>query len=141
MNWLLSKKDEERLILHRYLMTHHSRTFLIKDLMVAINWSRYRILQAIQQLNIDYQSMTQSKQTFITVSDANRTITLTNLQLISTASLKGFYLRQSLRFEVLLDVFLEDIHSNEAIAFRHSSSTTVVRMTKEAMRAELKNKK
>ena len=141
MNWLLSKKDEERLILHRYLMTHHSRTFLIKDLMVAINWSRYRILQAIQQLNIDYQSITQSKQTFISVSDANRTITLTNLQLVSTALLKEFYLRQSLRFELLLDVFLEDIHSNEAIAFRHSSSTTVVRMTKEAMREELKKQK
>lgn len=138
MNWLLSKKDEERLMLHRYLMTHHSRTFLIKDLMTAVNWSRYRILQAIQQLNIDYQSMTKSKQTFIKVTDANRTVTLTNLQLIGAASLKGFYLRQSLRFEMLLDIFLEDIHSNEAIAFRHSSSTTVVRMTKEAMRTELR---
>lgn len=79
-------------------MTHHSKTFLIKDLMTAVNWSRYRILQAIQQLNIDYQSMTKSKQTFIEVADANRTVTLTNLQLISVASLKGFYLRQSLIF-------------------------------------------
>lgn len=31
MNWLLSKKDEHRLALHQYLITHHSKSFLIKD--------------------------------------------------------------------------------------------------------------
>lgn len=94
-------------------------------------------MQALQQLNADYQAMNKSTQTFINVSDANRTITLQDLQLVSVAALKGFYLRQSLKFELLLDVFLEDVHSNETIAFRHSSSTTVVRMTKEEMREQL----
>lgn len=39
MDWLLSKKDEERLALHRYLITHQSKTFLIKDLIAAMGWS------------------------------------------------------------------------------------------------------
>ncbi|MDF8372253.1 helix-turn-helix domain-containing protein [Weissella paramesenteroides] len=137
MNWLLSKKDEERLALHQYLITHHSKTFLIKDLIKAMNLSRYLVLQAVQQLNVDYQAITKSSQTFITIADANRTMTLHNLQLISVGALKGYYLRQSLKFELLLDVFLEDVHSNETIAFRHSSSTTVVRTMKEEVRDQL----
>ncbi|WP_407124823.1 helix-turn-helix domain-containing protein [Weissella paramesenteroides] len=137
MNWLLSKKDEERLALHQYLITHHSKTFLIKDLIKAMNWSRYLVLQAVQQLNVDYQAITKSSQIFITIADANRTMTLHNLQLISVGALKGYYLRQSLKFELLLDVFLEDVHSNETIAFRHSSSTTVVRTMKEEVRDQL----
>ena len=137
MNWLLSKKDEHRLALHQYLITHHSKSFLIKDLMVAMDWSRYLTLQAAQQLNVDCQAIAQSAQDFIILSDANRTITLHDLQLISIAALKGYYLKQSLKFDLLLDVFLEGVHSNEVIAFRHSSSTTVVRLVKEEVREQL----
>ena len=82
MNWLLSKKDEHRLALHQYLITHHSKSFLIKDLMAAMGWSRYLTLQATQQLNIDCQAITQSSQDFIILSDANRTITLHDLHLL-----------------------------------------------------------
>ncbi|MFR4252476.1 MAG: helix-turn-helix domain-containing protein [Weissella confusa] len=91
MEWLLPKKDQERLSLHRYLNAQESNAVLIKDIMADLGWSRYMVLQNVE----------------------------------------------TLRFDVLMDIFFEVAQSNEMIAFRHSSSTTVARVTKVEVNDEL----
>ena len=44
MEWLLPKKIQERLSLHRYLNAQESNVVLIKGIM-DLGWSRYMVLQ------------------------------------------------------------------------------------------------
>ncbi|MHC8518548.1 hypothetical protein [Weissella confusa] len=53
MEWLLPKKDQERLSLHRYLNAQESNAVLIKDIMADLGWSRYMVLQNVETLRID----------------------------------------------------------------------------------------
>ena len=57
MEWLLPKKDQERLSLHRYLNAQESNVVLIKGIMDSLGWSRYLVLQNVTMVRIDYQQI------------------------------------------------------------------------------------
>ncbi|MBJ7687349.1 helix-turn-helix domain-containing protein [Weissella confusa] len=137
MEWLLPKKDQERLSLHRYLNAQESNAVLIKDIMADLGWSRYMVLQNVETLRIDCQQIGDGNISYLTLVDSNRALQIEQLQTISDTALMGYYIRNSLRFDVLMDIFFEVAQSNETIAFRHSSSTTVARVTKVEVNDEL----
>lgn len=137
MEWLLPKKDQERLSLHRYLNAQESNAVLIKDIMANLGWSRYMVLQNVETLRLDCQQIGDGNIPYLTLVDANRALQIEQLQTISDTALMGYYIRNSLRFDVLMDIFFEVAQSNETIAFRHSSSTTVARVTKVEVNDEL----
>lgn len=130
MEWLLPKKDQERLALHRYLTSKSSLAVLIKDIMADLGWSRYMVLQNVETLRVDYQQVGDGNIVYLRLVDSNRALQVDQLQTISDTALLGEYIRNSLQFDVLMDIFLEVAQSNEMIALRHSSSTTVSRVTK-----------
>ena len=130
MEWLLPKKDQERLALHRYLTSKSSHAVLIKDIMADLGWSRYMVLQNVETLRVDYQQVGDGNIVYLRLVDSNRALQVDQLQTISDTALLGEYIRNSLQFDVLMDIFLEVAQSNEMIALRHSSSTTVARVTK-----------
>lgn len=137
MEWLLPKKDQERLSLQRYLNAQESNAVLIKDIMANLGWSRYMVLQNVETLLLDCQQIGDGNIPYLTLVDANRALQIEQLQTISDTALMGYYIRNSLRFDVLMDIFFEVAQSNETIAFRHSSSTTVARVTKVEVNDEL----
>ena len=137
MEWLLPKKNQERLSLHRYLNAQESNAVLIKDIMADLGWSRYMVLHNVETLRIDCQQIGDGNVPYLTLVDSNRALQIEQLQTISDAALLGYYIRNSLRFDVLMDIFFEVAQSNETIAFRHSSSTTVARVTKVEVNDEL----
>jgi len=137
MEWLLSKKDQERLLLHRYLLAQSKNAVLIKDVMNALNWSRYMVLQNVESLRVDYREVGDADFCYLELMDSNRAMQVSHIQTISDTALRGFYIRNSLSFDILMDVFLEIAQSNEMIAFKHSSSTTVARVTKVELNEKL----
>ena len=137
MEWLLSKKDQERLLLHRYLLAQSKSTVLIKDVMHDLQWSRYMVLQNVESLRVDYRTIGDADMCYLELMDANRAMQVAHIQTISDTALRGFYIRNSLSFDILMDVFFEVAQSNEMIAFKHSSSTTVARVTKVELNANL----
>ena len=137
MEWLLPKKDQERLALHRYLTSKSSHAVLIKDIMADLGWSRYMVLQNVETLRVDYQQVGDGNIVYLRLVDSNRALQVDQLQTISDTALLGEYIRNSLQFDVLMDIFLEVAQSNEMIALRHSSSTTVARVTKVEVGEEL----
>ncbi|WP_373383378.1 hypothetical protein ABZM74_000825 [Weissella confusa] len=137
MEWLLPKKDQERLSLHRYLNAQESDVVLIKGIMDSLGWSRYMVLQNVTMLRIDYQQIGDCNTSYLSIVDSNRALQIEQLRTISDIALMGYYIRKSLGFEVLMDIFFEVAHSNASIGFRHSSSTTIVRETKVKVNDEL----
>ena len=116
MEWLLPKKDQERLSLHRYLNAQESNAVLIKDIMADLGWSRYMVLQNVETLRIDCQQIGDGNVPYLTLVDSNRALQIEQLQTISDTALLGYYIRNSLRFDVLMDIFFEVAQSNETIA-------------------------
>ncbi|WP_242459442.1 hypothetical protein [Weissella confusa] len=107
MEWLLPKKDQERLSLHRYLNAQESNAVLIKDIMANLGWSRYMVLQNVETLRLDCQQIGDDNIPYLTLVDANRALQIEQLQTISDTALMGYYIRNSLRFDVLMDIFFE----------------------------------
>ncbi|WP_259716017.1 helix-turn-helix domain-containing protein [Weissella confusa] len=138
MDFLLSSKQLECLALYRYLASKGESTVIVKDIMEETGWTRYRILQNTVMLNEDLQTLMPDEDDYLLTEYANRVISIKNLQQVNDVVLIGYYLRNSLKFDILLDLLLEEVNSNNMIAERHSSSATATRLARNELNDSLK---
>ena len=130
MEWLLSKKNKLCLDLFRYLVSQPHDTVVIQDIICDMGISRYQVIETVKQLSLDTTKIGRIKMIYIKMIDFNHAVEIENLRLITDASLLGYYIRLSLQFDILVDVFLEKASSNNDIAYRHASSTSAVRLAR-----------
>lgn len=83
--------------------------------MYSLGWSRYMVLQNVTMLRIDYQQIGDCNTSYLSIVHSNRALQIEQLRTISDIALMGYYIRKSLGFEVLMDIFFEVAHSNASI--------------------------
>ena len=91
MEWLLPKKDQERLSLHRYLNAQESNVVLIKGIMDSLGWSRYMVLQNVTMLRIDYQQIGDCNTSYLSIVDSNRALHIEQLRVLMSRLWTGFF--------------------------------------------------
>lgn len=140
MDWLLDKKDQEKMQLLRVVYREHDQYMTIQRLMTQLQWSRYLIIDVVGRLAEDLSAeygMTKSGDPILQVSADKKGILLTYSRQINPDAFMLKYLAQSLTWQFVVGLFNETITSYAQFAEDNLTTVGSTRNIKATVETEL----
>lgn len=130
MDWMLQKKEREKLWLNTYLLQQNTDTVAVKQVVKELGWSRYLVQSNGIDLVRDLQALQPDAPTLIAYDEHKKLFSINAALETAEHALRLHYLHQSLRNLFLNDLFFERLTSLEYFAERHNTSISTAREIK-----------
>lgn len=127
MEWLLHKKELDKLTLNKYLLEQPYTLVPVKQVINQLGWSKYLVMHYGQELIDDIERLSPNAQSYITFDASNQHFIVQSGHTISLHDPTLDYLNRSPKYHMLLALFLENFQSVEDFAAQHDFSTPYVR--------------
>ena len=107
MQWMIEKKDRQKVALLEYLMQRPELRLSIKMVQEAFDWSKYIALTTIRDLVADLATFYPDLEPFVTLSDDEKTLILNRERNYDATMFRLNYLRESIPWLLMKELFDE----------------------------------
>ena len=130
MQWMIEKKDRQKVALLEYLMQRPELRLSIKMVQEAFDWSKYIALTTIRDLVADLATFYPDLEPFVTLSDDEKTLILNRERNYDATMFRLNYLRESIPWLLMKELFDETMHSYDDFAVRNLTTVSTTRNAK-----------
>lgn len=118
MEWMIEKKDRQKVELLRYLVSRPEIKLPLKIVQEYFDWSKYMVLSTIRGLFDDMQEFYGEEPSFFKLSEDEKMIELTQNRNVDSNVFALQYMRQSIPWQLMRETFNETMRSYEDFADR-----------------------
>lgn len=118
MEWMIEKKDRQKVELLRYLVSRPEIKLPLKVVQEYFDWSKYMVLSTIRGLFDDMQEFYGEEPSFFKLSEDEKMIELTQNRNVDSNVFALQYMRQSIPWQLMRETFNETMRSYEDFADR-----------------------
>ena len=118
MEWMIEKKDRQKVELLRYLVSWPEIKLPLKVVQEYFDWSKYMVLSTIRGLFDDMQEFYGEEPSFFKLSEDEKMIELTQNRNVDSNVFALQYMRQSIPWQLMRETFNETMRSYEDFADR-----------------------
>ncbi|WP_261370617.1 hypothetical protein [Weissella cibaria] len=133
MDWMLEKKERQKIELLTYLKRQIQGEISVKEIGEALSWSKYLVLTVASELVADLTSIYGEEQTAdksLQLSADEKKLLLSLKRHVNVDAVMLVYLRESLYWNFIKEVFLETVTSYEEFAERYLTTPSTTRNVK-----------
>lgn len=133
MDWMLEKKERQKIELLTYLKRQIQGEISVKEIGEALSWSKYLVLTMASELVADLTSIYGEEQTAdksLQLSADEKKLLLSLKRHVNVDAVMLVYLRESLYWNFIKEVFLETVTSYEEFAERYLTTPSTTRNVK-----------
>ena len=127
MEWMIEKKDRQKVELLRYLVSRPEIKLPLKVVQEYFDWSKYMVLSTIRGLFDDMQEFYGEEPSFFKLSEDEKMIELTQNRNVDSNVFALQYMRQSIPWQLMRETFNETMRSYEDFAVRNLTTVSSAR--------------
>jgi hypothetical protein len=133
MEWMLDKKDREKVQLMKLLFDDVNQEVSVRHIMAELGWSRYLTLDVVKKLADvlgEVYDLRENDEPFLYLAEGDKMVVFGHSRHINVDAVVLYMLRQSLTWQFMKELFLETITSYEDFAERNLTTVGTVRNIK-----------